>query len=281
MLFNSRAKPVWSGRHVLITGGSSGIGLALAEELRRRGALVSLVARDRGRLERLARKPSVPDRAPFAVHAADVADRAQVAQAVLELTRVHGDVEHLITSAGTVRPGYAHELADSSFRENMEVNYFGTLHAVRAVLPPMMARGSGTITCISSTAGLYGLFGYSAYAPSKFAVRGLCESLRMELRPHGIRVAGVYPADVDTPQLAMEQPYKPYELARLAGTIRPAEARTVALEVVRGVEAGRAVIVPGSANRALALLTRVAPGLANGYADRVVAAARRAVDARG
>ncbi|MEU9128713.1 SDR family oxidoreductase [Kitasatospora sp. NPDC048540] len=269
-----RSKSIWHGRHVLITGGSSGIGLALARELRRRGARVSVVARDRVRLERLAEESKGPGLSPIAVRSADVADGPELAAAVAALTEAHGDVEHLITSAGTVRPGYFMELTEGFFRENMEVNYFGTLNAIRAVLPPMIARRTGTITCISSAAGLYGLFGYTAYAPSKFAVRGLCEALRMELRPHGIQVSGVYPADVDTPQLAMENLYKPHELAALAGTVRPADAHSVALETIRGIEAGRRVIVPGAANRTVAFLARLAPRLANGYADRVIAKAK-------
>ncbi|MFJ3905035.1 SDR family oxidoreductase [Streptomyces sp. NPDC090025] len=271
----SRRRPDWSGRHVLITGGSSGIGLALVRELRCRGALVSVVARDPAKLREVAAEPGPVGSAPVATVSADVASRADLDRAVAELTALHGPVDTLITSAGTVRPGYFEELDHEFFRTTMDVNYFGTLHAVRAVLPGMLARGSGTLVCISSAAGLYGLVGYSAYAPSKFAVRGLCESLRMELRPHGIQVSGVYPGDVDTPQLAMEQPYKPKELAALGGTLRPAGAREVALAVLRGVEAGRPTIVPGAANRAVALLARLTPLLAGGYADRIVARSRR------
>ncbi|WP_331731031.1 SDR family oxidoreductase (plasmid) [Kitasatospora sp. NBC_00070] len=265
----------WTARHVLITGGSSGIGLALATGLQERGARVSVVARDADRLNALTDRPAPPGLAPFTARSADVADQDGLQHAITELTSTVGPVSDLITSAGTVRPGRFHELDDLHFREAIEVNYFGTLYAARAVLPAMLERRDGTITCISSAAGLYGLAGYASYAPSKFAVRGLCESLRMELRPHGIHVAAVYPGDVDTPQLAMEQPFKPPELAALAGTLRPARAATVADAVIRGIEARRPVIVPGTANRTVAILARLAPRLANAYADRIVAAALR------
>ncbi|RSS61721.1 SDR family NAD(P)-dependent oxidoreductase [Streptomyces sp. WAC06614] len=187
----------------------------------------------------------------------------------------HGGVDTLITSAGTVRPGHFQELDTAFFRDAMEVNYFGTLYAVQAVVPGMLDRGAGTLACISSAAGLYGPFGYTAYAPTKFAVRGLCESLRMELRPYGIQVSGICPADVDTPQLAMEKPFKPAELAALGETVKPSDARSAALEIVKGIEAGRPVIVPGTANRAVALLARTTPGLAHAHADHGVARSRR------
>ena len=83
----------------------------------------------------------------------------------------------------------------------MEVDYFGTLHAVRAVVPSMIERQRGHLVLVGSTAALIGVFGYSAYAPAKYAVRGLAETLRVELAPHGIVVACVYPPDTKTPGL--------------------------------------------------------------------------------
>jgi 3-dehydrosphinganine reductase len=113
-----------------------------------------------------------------------------------------GDV--LVTSAGSARPGYFIELDDAVFREQMELDYFGTLHAVRAVVPSMIERGRGHVVTVASTAALVGVFGYSAYAPAKYAVRGLSETLRSELAPLGIVVACAFPPDTETPGLAEE-----------------------------------------------------------------------------
>jgi len=94
----------------------------------------------------------------------------------------------------------------------MEVNYFGTAIPIRRALPDLLAVPGATLTCIASAAALVGVFGYGAYSPSKFAVRGLCEVLRQEYKPFGLTVTGVYPPDVDTPMLTGEQRLKPAEL---------------------------------------------------------------------
>ena len=260
----------WTGRHVLVTGGSSGIGLALVRLLAARGAHVSVVARDESKLAALHREGEL-----IATASADVADPDALQHAVAALQERHGPVRDAVLCAGTVLPGYFTELPADTFRDQMEVNYFGIVNAVRLVVPGMVERREGTITCVSSTAGVIGLLGYSAYAPSKFAVRGLCDSLRMELKPHGVHVAGVYPADVDTPQLAFEKPFKPRELVALSGTVEPMSPERVAAEVLRGVERRKAVIRPGLANRLLCAAAGGLPGLLASYCDSVVARANR------
>ena len=90
----------------------------------------------------------------------------------------------------------------------MEIDYFGTLHAVRAVVPAMVERRRGHLVLVSSTVAHVGVYGYSAYAPAKHAVRGLAETLRPELKPHGITVACAYPPDTDTPGYAEENRHK-------------------------------------------------------------------------
>ena len=91
----------------------------------------------------------------------------------------------------------------------MSVNYFGTLNTVKAVLPYLSSQDSPRIVMISSAAALVGIYGYSAYAPSKFALTGLAEVLRQELRPKGIGVSIAYPGDTETPQLEYENQFKP------------------------------------------------------------------------
>jgi 3-dehydrosphinganine reductase len=258
----------WSGRHVLITGGSSGIGLAIARDLAGRGARISVVSRDQAKLDAVSGDPALSGR--VAVHSADVRDDQALAAAVTALQQ-HGPVTDLVTSAGWVRPGYFEELDPDLFRYQMDVNYFGTLNAIRLVLPGMLQRGEGSITCISSAAALIGIFGYTGYTASKFAVRGLCESLRMELRPRGIHVAAVFPADVDTPQLAEEEPYKPRELKALSGKVSPASADSVARVVIRGIDRQQAIIVPGWSSRMACTLYRWMPRAMCVYGDRVVA----------
>lgn len=226
-----------AGKHAIITGGSRGIGLATAEALGRRGSRVSLLARNEDTLEQAAeglRGAGVT----VATAAVDVADQSAVEDAVAAVTAELGPCDVLVTCAGASRPGRFLELDDEVFRRLMDVNYFGTLHAIRAVAPSMAERGTGSVVGVSSTAGLLGVYGYTAYGASKFAVRGMLESLRQELRPHGVQVACAYPADVDTDMLREEAVYKPAETAALAGTIDPIPPERVAAAIVRGIETG-------------------------------------------
>jgi 3-dehydrosphinganine reductase len=254
-----------AGCHAVVTGGSSGIGLATACLLAGRGARVSLVARDEARLARAV--AAVRDEAPaVAVRtaSADVTDAIALSGALEELAREQGPCDVLVTAAGTAHPGYFEQLDDGVFREQMETDYFGTLNAVRAVVPRMIERRSGHIVTISSTAGLIGVFGYSAYAPAKYAVRGLAETLRSELAPYGIVVACAYPPDTRTPGFDRENELKPEETTRISASIKPKEARVVADAIVWGIERDRLVITADFQTRALAR----ASGLLGPYVRR-------------
>jgi 3-dehydrosphinganine reductase len=157
----------------------------------------------------------------------------------------------------------------------MEVDYFGTLHPVRAVAPGMVARGRGSIVAVSSAAGLLGIYGYTAYSPAKFAVRGLVQALRDELHPFGVHVGCVFPPDVDTPQLAEENRWKPAETAAIGGSIKPLTARRVAEAIVRAIERERFAVYPGAATALLAGLGPLAAPVLRRLVDRKVNATRR------
>lgn len=250
----------FEGRHVLVTGGSSGIGLATAEAFGSLGARVSLVARGQDRL-----RTAVDTLRSSGIDAifrqADVADRSSLSLAVGELVAANGSCDMLVASAGLCHPGYFLEIDDETFRREMDVNYFGTLNAVRAVAPSMIEQRSGQIVGISSGAGLLGVFGYTAYSPTKFAVRGLMESLRAEMVPHGVRVHCVFPADIDTPQLAFENTIRPPETAAIAGIIEPLPPQKVAEAIIGGVRQGRFAIYTDTQTRMIAGFLGLTSGL--------------------
>lgn len=241
---------VLAGAHALVTGGSEGIGLATAAALRARGARVSIVARDP---ERLA---AARDRLGAAAVPADVTDPDGLAAAFAELRAAQGPVDVLVSCAGASEPGRFVDLDDGVFRRQWELNVAGTVRACRLVVPSMIERGRGHLVLLSSVAGFLGIYGFSAYAPTKFAVRGFGEALRGELAPHGVRVSIVYPPDTDTPGLRRERERTPAETAAISATIPPLPAERVAAAIVRGVERNRLHV---TADPLSALLLRVAP----------------------
>jgi 3-dehydrosphinganine reductase len=235
----------------LITGGSSGIGLALARQLAARGSQVWLVARRTEALESARAEIQSVNGGRCGIIPADVADAEQANAAIQQVTGEAGLPDLVINSAGITHPGYIQEVSLEIFRELMDVNSFGTVHITKAVLPGMLERGSGHIVNISSAAGFLGVFGYSAYGATKFAIRGFSDVLRAEMQPHGIRVSVVFPPDTDTPQLAYEAPLKPPETKALSGNAGLMSADAVAREILRGIQREKYIILPGAETKLL------------------------------
>jgi 3-dehydrosphinganine reductase len=250
---------MFANRYALLTGGSSGMGKALAHLLVRRGAHVGLIARNPERLEQARQELLAEATAGQTVETfqADVRD-FQAVQAVVAAVEGRGQpIDFLFNVAGFARPGYFHELPLEVFRDQMETNYFGTVHTTYAVVPYMMARRRGHIVNFSSMGGLVAVFGYTAYCPSKFAVRGFSEALRSELKPYGIGVSVVYPPDTDTPGFAVENQTKPFETRYISGSAGLMKPEEVAEAVLRGVERGRILIIPSLESRLLYIGTNL------------------------
>ncbi len=203
--------------------------------------------------------------------AADVADPDQAARAVAQVADAAGIPDLVVNSAGIVYPGYFQELELAYFRQQMDINYFGTVHVIKAVLPGMVARGSGHIVNISSAAGFMNIAGYTAYGASKYAVRGFSDALRMELKPKGVGVSVVFPPDTDTPQLVFDKRVRPPEVNALAGNI-VLSADAVAKVILAGVARNRYIITPGwqtgAAYRLLGLLGSLQYPLLDLFASR-------------
>lgn len=262
---------------VLITGGSSGIGLATAQAFGRAGAHVWIVARNADRLE-TAHKAilevcCLPDRQCGYI-SADVSDPVQAADAVAEVTAGAHLPDIVVNSHGVTRPGYFQDLDLAVFHEMMDVNYFGALHVIEAVVPGMIERRSGHIVNVASGAAIIGSFGYSAYSASKHALRGLSDVLRVELKPHNINVSVVYPPDTDTPLLAWETPYKPQETRDVYGGV-VISPDSVAQSILNGISHGRYSITPGLEMTAVAHLANLLGDLQFSVLDRLIARSQR------
>jgi 3-dehydrosphinganine reductase len=272
----------FDGKLALITGGSSGIGLELAKQLASEGARVWILARRKTRLKTaLGGLASVNGNKPGML-AVDVSDWKQVQATLERFQKETGVPDLLINSAGMVEPGYIDQIPAETYRQTMEINYLGTVHVTKAILPGMLKRGSGDIVNISSAGGYVTGPGYGAYSPSKFAVRGFSDALRSEVKPRGLRVFLVYPPNTDTPQRAYEVSRQSPEIHYVDehAAIGPFRLGTlsvdrVAGDILNGVKRGSYVILPGTGNRILYHLVRLLGGMIYSITDDEWATARR------
>lgn len=179
---------------VWITGASSGIGEALVEPLLVRGAKLALTARRAGRLEAIAaRHPGV-----LAVPA-DVTDREAVLAAAKLIDAAWAGIDLAIFNAGGHAPASRSGFASESYVATMALNYFSVVYGLEAVLPGMLARGSGRVAAVASLAGYRALPTAAAYGASKAAAIHLLDALRFSLAPRGIGVTVINPGFVKTP----------------------------------------------------------------------------------
>ncbi|NJK41730.1 MAG: SDR family oxidoreductase [Acaryochloridaceae cyanobacterium SU_2_1] len=261
-------------RHAIITGGSSGIGKATACRLASLGAQITIIARNPNQLalavQDIEAARATPQQQVIGL-SADVADHLALSQAINDAIAQIGPPDLLITAAGIAHPGYFGDIGLDVFERTMAVNYFGSLYALKTVLPIMQKRHQGHLVLLSSGAGLIGLFGYTPYSPSKFALRGLAESLRGELRHSGVGLSIVYPPDTDTPQLQAENRTKPQETKAITATAALWSAEQVAQTIIKGIQRQQFVITPGVEMTLLAKLHSILAPALNGYFDRIVA----------
>ncbi len=239
----------YSNKLTLITGGSSGIGLALARQITQHGGDVIILARRQELLDQAISELEPlrvkPDQRIFAVKA-DVTKFESLTSVITGLINTYGVPDVVINSAGVAHPGTFSALDLNIFHWMMDVNYFGTVNVLKLVVPLMQKRRSGTIVNISSMAGFLGVYGYTAYSASKFAVSGFTDALRSELKPYCIHVSVVFPPDTDTPQLEYESKFKPFITKEIAGSAKSLSPEVVAREILNKASRGKYLILPGT-----------------------------------
>jgi short-subunit dehydrogenase len=218
-------------QHILITGASSGIGAALAEEMAQRGFVVGLVARREPELRSLCKKIiAAGGQAGWAT--GDVADFESIAKAIGQLESTLGPVEILVANAGISARSLASDPDLLRIRKVMDVNYFGAIHSAKAVLPGMLERKRGHLVVISSVAGFRGLPKSSAYSSSKAAITNYWESQRLELAPHGIACTSINPGYIQTPLTDKNKHPMPFLIS----------AETAAITMANGILSRRKVL---------------------------------------
>jgi NAD(P)-dependent dehydrogenase (short-subunit alcohol dehydrogenase family) len=183
---------MYAGRVVIITGGSRGLGLLMARHLRRAGARLVLLARDREELQR-AKAELDGDRGNVLAVVCDVAERQHVEHAIESALQHFGRIDVLINNAGVIQVGPLEHMTYGDYQNAMNVHFWGALHCTEAVLPHMRTRQSGRIINIASIGGLIAVPHLAPYSASKFALVGYSNAVRAEVAKDGIRVTTVCP----------------------------------------------------------------------------------------
>jgi short-subunit dehydrogenase len=185
------------GKRVLITGASSGLGAALARQLATQGAVLGLIARRRDRLSDVLAdcRQTSPDSAMWV---ADLADTAAVGELALQAWDALGGIDVLVNNAAIPKRRPVAELQPDEVEAVMRVNFFAPMRMTLAVLPRMLARGSGMVVNVSSVGGRLGIIHETAYCASKFALCGWSEAMAVDLHGTGVVVKLIEPGPVDT-----------------------------------------------------------------------------------
>ncbi|KRT78841.1 dehydrogenase [Oryctes borbonicus] len=194
------------GKHVVITGGSSGIGKAVAEIAVKQGAHVTMVARNiikMKRVENYLKEIALSRSQKINSICLDVRDYTSVEKFILQIDN-DLPIDMLVNCAGMSICGKIEDMPIVDTKQMIDVNFYGTYNPIKAILPRMKQRKEGYILITASQASFLGIFGFASYSASKYALRGLAEALDMEVRVHNINVTIAFPPDTDTPGYANE-----------------------------------------------------------------------------
>lgn len=251
------------GRTAAITGASSGIGLACAEQLARAGVNVTLGARRTGQLEAAVARIRAAGGQAEAV-TMDVTREADVERLVARAREAFGGLDIMICNAGFGYYGTVEDTPGEVMRRLMDVNFMGSFYGARAALPVFRAQQRGHLILVSSIAGRRGISQMSGYSATKAAQTAFAESLRTEFAGSAIHVSAVFPVSTDTEfRPAMERDYG----QAVAGLGPKQSMEDVARAIVACVRRPRGEVYPYGMSRALTILNAVAPA----FTDRFVA----------
>lgn len=202
----------YTGQRVFISGGSLGLGRALALQLAREGAHVCIAARGHEALQRTLaemRAAAGTQATTLIARHVDVTDPAAVEAMAADAVQALGGLDLLICNQGFAHIAPVSDLPVADFRRLIEVNYLGHAYLCRAFAPHFMRQRRGRVAMISSVLGYLGMYGYAPYSASKWAIVGFAEGLRQELGLYGVPVQVIYPGTIETPGLAQENADKP------------------------------------------------------------------------
>ncbi|GLV43740.1 uncharacterized protein CBL_06936 [Carabus blaptoides fortunei] len=213
VILNSRPKSL-KNKHVVITGGSSGIGKGVAIQAVNRGAHVTILARDKVKLKAAEQEIINACKEPLSQQvqsiSLDVTNDEEVDRILKKLDK-ELPVFMLVNCAGMAICGKLEDMPVSDIKTLIDLNLLGTVYPVRALVAAMKQRKEGIIVMTASGAAMLGIFGFTLYSATKYAMRGFAEALHMEVKPYNISVTVSFPPDTDTPGFENENKSKPIE----------------------------------------------------------------------
>lgn len=261
--YKKKLLPRFQGKNIVITGGSSGIGLAIAKEFVLLEANVHLIARRLELLRSAQQELSslANSKQSIEVYAVDVRNEQHISEIIQQIYCSFGGIHTVINNAGVTKDGFFQDLSLRELEWVMQVNYFGSIHVLKAAWPYLKQANHGQIVFVSSVAGYLGLMGYSSYAPSKFALGGIAECIRMEAKDYGIATTIIYPPDTDTPMYQEEQKSTLPECKALSKHAALVSPSSVAKKLMWGIARGRFEVFCNIESRFIRLLRFLWPSL--------------------
>lgn len=250
---------------VVITGGSRGLGLVMARELARQGAYLALLARNGEELARAQQELEDIGPGSVMIGECDVGNREQVREVLGDVLDCFGRIDVLINNAGVIQVGPFQHMSLGDFEEAMNAHFWGPLYTMLEVIPHMAGRGGGRIVNISSVGGRIAVPHMAPYSASKFALVGLSDALRSELRPLGIAVTTVCPGLMRTGShvnaLFKGKHGAEFAWFSVSNSLAAARAQRAAHRIIEACRYGRAHLDIGVSTRLAAVSQALTPGL--------------------
>ena len=238
----------YQGCNIVIVGGSQGIGRAVAIRLAKQKANLFVIARNLSHLNSLKKEIKGFSEIVCKTYQADVSRLPQLKKVIKQIVKdTNQRIDGVIHNVGFAHAGYFDQLAIGLFEKSMQNNYLSGVYTAKLFVP-YLKEGS-FLTFTSSVAGYLGIFGFSAYSPTKFALIGFATVLQQELGPKKIHISVLCPPDTDTPGYAEEDKTKPYETKKLANTASLMTADQVAKVFLKKLRAKKFLITCNLSSR--------------------------------
>jgi 3-dehydrosphinganine reductase len=270
-------KKPFKNKTAFLIGASTGMGRAIAKDFVELGGSVLIIARRKNILEEAAKEidQKISNESQFVeFKSCDATDMDMLKPLLEDFIKNYGVPDYLFNLVGRAIPGYIEDYTLDDFKNNMNFSYYGQLVPTLILVPYFMKEKKGHIIYFSSILGYLGIMGFGAYIPTKFAIVGLAEALRNELKPHNVKISIVYPPDTNTPGLTTENEGKPQECAIMSETGGLLEPKEVSEYVIKKVLKNKFHISPGNA-KSIRYINRIFPKLVRWFLDRDYKKARK------